>query len=257
MEILQELGLKEYEAKCFVTLSRMPHATAKEISETTDVPRTRVYDAIRVLEAKGLVEVQHSNPQQFRAVPLEESLQTLEDLHESRMNTLRETLRGMEPVEVEDDTPVQEVWALSESRAIENRTERLIEDATDEIVIVVGEDTLLTAEFVETLQRAADRVTVLIGALTEPAREQIQELVPNAEVFVTGLEWLHGESTNDETSIGRLLLVDREAILVSSWKPGTGTEHAIYGTGFGNGLVVISRRLMATGLFPGKDPGTT
>lgn len=47
VEVLQEFGLKEYEAKSFVALSRMPQATAKEISETTDVPRTRVYDAVR------------------------------------------------------------------------------------------------------------------------------------------------------------------------------------------------------------------
>ena len=76
-------------------------------------------------------------------------------------------------------------------------------------------------------------------------------------MFVSGLEWLHGESIDGETSIGRLLLVDREAILVSSWEAGTGQEHAIYGTGFSNGLVVISRRLMATGLFSGNDRGAS
>ena len=73
IEVLQQLGLKEYEAKCFVGLSRLSTGTAKQISEITDVPRTRVYDAIRVLEAQGLVEIQHSSPQQFRAVPLAEA----------------------------------------------------------------------------------------------------------------------------------------------------------------------------------------
>jgi hypothetical protein len=45
-EILEELGLQTYEAQCFVALTRMPHATAKELSEVSEVPRTRVYDAI-------------------------------------------------------------------------------------------------------------------------------------------------------------------------------------------------------------------
>ncbi|MFC7078815.1 TrmB family transcriptional regulator [Halorussus caseinilyticus] len=67
--LLQQLGLKEYEARCFVALTRKATATAKEISEIADVPRTRVYDAIRVLEAQGLVEIQHTNPRQYRAVP--------------------------------------------------------------------------------------------------------------------------------------------------------------------------------------------
>jgi len=59
VEVLQQLGLKEYEAKCFVGLSRLSTGTAKKLSEITDVPRTRVYDAIRLLEAQGLVEIQH------------------------------------------------------------------------------------------------------------------------------------------------------------------------------------------------------
>lgn len=172
------------------------------------------------------------------------------------MNTLHETLKGLEPVEASDDTPVQEVWALSERQAIENRTEGLIESATEEVVIVIGEDAVLTEELVETLERASERVAVLIAALTDSTRQRIQNLLPDAEVFVSGLEWLHGEEGDDETSIGRLLLVDREALLVSSWKTETGTEHAIYGTGFSNGLVVISRRLMATGLLSAKDPAT-
>lgn len=62
---LEHLGLKEYEAKSFVALTRLPSGTAEDISKISDVPRTRVYDAVRVLEAKGLVEVQHSNPSSF------------------------------------------------------------------------------------------------------------------------------------------------------------------------------------------------
>ena len=49
--LLQQLGLKEYEARCFVGLSQLSSGTAKQLSESTEVPRTRVYDAIRVLEA--------------------------------------------------------------------------------------------------------------------------------------------------------------------------------------------------------------
>ena len=51
--MLQELGLREYEARCFVGLSRLPTGTAREISEVTEVPRTRVYEATRVLAAEG------------------------------------------------------------------------------------------------------------------------------------------------------------------------------------------------------------
>lgn len=73
IDLLQELGLKEYEARCFVALNQLPNGTAKEIREISDVPRTRVYDAIRVLESEGLVEVQQSSPQVYRAVEISEA----------------------------------------------------------------------------------------------------------------------------------------------------------------------------------------
>ena len=42
VELLHQLGLEEYEAKSFVALARRERGTAKEISDTSDVPRTRV-----------------------------------------------------------------------------------------------------------------------------------------------------------------------------------------------------------------------
>ncbi|WP_255196532.1 TrmB family transcriptional regulator [Halorarius litoreus] len=255
IEVLQQLGLKEYEARCFVGLSRLHTGTAKRLSEMTEVPRTRVYDAIRVLEAQGLVEIQHSSPQQFRAVPLDEATETLRDQYEARVDRLHNALDTVEIVDEDDETPVQQVWAMSGRDAIENRTNQLIEKASEEIVLVLGDESLLTEELVARLNDVGDEVTLLIGALTEPLQAQIQTAVPNATTFISGLEWLHGEDvTEDETAIGRLLLVDRSTILVSSIVPGSKTEQAVFGEGFGNGLVVISRRLMAQGLLTARDP---
>lgn len=127
VEVLQQLGLKEYEARCFVGLSRLHSGTAKQLSEMTEVPRTRVYDAIRMLEAQGLVEIQHSSPQQFRAVPLEEATETLRDQYEARVDRLHGALDTVEVIDADDDeSPVQEVWAMTGQDAIENRTNELI-----------------------------------------------------------------------------------------------------------------------------------
>ena len=94
IELLQQLGLKEYEACCFVGLTRLDTGTAKRLSEITEVPRTRVYDAIRVLEAQVLVEIQHSNPQRFRAAPLGEATETPRAQYEDRVARLSRSLAG-------------------------------------------------------------------------------------------------------------------------------------------------------------------
>uniref|UniRef100_UPI00374CA2A2 TrmB family transcriptional regulator n=1 Tax=Natronococcus roseus TaxID=1052014 RepID=UPI00374CA2A2 len=104
IELLQQLGLKEYEARCFVGLSRLRSGTAKKLSEMTEVPRTRVYDAVRVLESQGLVEVQHSSPQEFRAVSLKEATETLRNQYEARVDRLENALNTIDIVDEGDDT---------------------------------------------------------------------------------------------------------------------------------------------------------
>ncbi|WP_331235240.1 TrmB family transcriptional regulator [Natronorarus salvus] len=256
IEVLQQLGLKEYEARCFVGLSRLHNGTAKQLSEMTDVPRTRIYDAIRVLEAQGLVEIQHSSPQQFRAVPLEEATETLRDQYEARVERLHDALDTVEIVDTDDEEPVQQVWAMSGRDAIENRTNDLIGKATDEIVLVIGDDLLMTPDLVDALNEVSNGADLLVGALSDSLQDEIQMAVPDATTFISGLEWLHGENaTMDDTAIGRLLLIDRSTILVSSIIPDTKKEQAVFGEGFGNGLVVIARRLMAQGLLLARDPG--
>jgi HTH-type transcriptional regulator, sugar sensing transcriptional regulator len=265
IELLQQLGLKEYEAGCFVALARLPKGTAKEISEASDVPRTRVYDAIRVLESKGLVEIQHSNPQQFRAVPIEEAAETLRQEYTSRTDTLIEAMDNIEPAIPDGDEEItHEVWALSGVTPITNRTQQLIDAAGREIVLIVGRDEVITDGLLEQLHEALDTgLDVLVGTPTEELREQIAEALPDAEVFVSGLEWLHSSplEANDDTTISRLLLIDKNTILVSSVHEtatgGVETEKAVFGRGFDNGIVVIARRLMATGLPPRQDPDTT
>jgi sugar-specific transcriptional regulator TrmB len=256
IEVLQQLGLKEYEARCFVGLSRLDTGTAKRLSELTEVPRTRVYDAIRVLEAQGLVEIQHSSPQRFRAVPLEEATETIRDQYEARIERFHDALETIETVDTDEDSPVQQVWAMTGREGIENRTDELIQKATDEVVLVLGDGSLLTEELVDALNEVGNGVDVVIGALTGPLQTDIQEAVPDATTFVTGLEWLRAETdTEDRTAIGRLLLVDRSTILVSSITSDTKEERAIFGEGFGNGLVVVARRLLSQGLLSARDPG--
>jgi sugar-specific transcriptional regulator TrmB len=206
-----------------------------------------------VLEAQGLVEIQHTSPKQFRAVPMDEALETLRDQYQDRVERLETLLNGMEDVEPDSGKPVQEVWSMTGAAAVENRTEELIHGTKNEIVFVIGHPSLLTDELVDSLNRISTGVDLLIGTVSESLQERVQSAIPRARTFVSGLEWLN-DADDSEIVIGRLLLVDRSTILVSTIDPETGDEHAVFGDGFKNGLVVISRRLMSQGLIPTRDP---
>ena len=261
VELLQELGLKEYEARCFVALSRRPKGTAKEISEISEVPRTRVYDAIRVLETKGLVEVQHSNPKQFRAVSVDEAIRTIRAEFVERTETLRSALEDIDPPDlVEEDEVTHEVWSLSGETGIDARVQQLIDEAKREVIVVGRHDVAFSDALLDRLRAAIDRgVDVVVGTWNREAHDRIERELPGADVFVSGIEMLsQSPFPDDDTDIGRLLLVDQSAILVSSFTGGEGNyEQAVFGRGFDNGFVAVVRRLMASGSADGIGAETT
>lgn len=251
VSLLQELGLKEYEARCFVALTALPQGTAKEISEVTEVPRTRVYDAIRVLEAEGLVEVQHSSPRRFRGVSIEEATRTLEQQYEERLTALRSALAAVDLEERPDEEELlHEVWSLSGRGAIDSRVEELVAAAESEVVLVTARTAALSDSVTAAVREATARgVDVYLGLLDQDDAAAVE--FDEVTLFSSGLEWLRGPSGEGEAAVSRLLLVDRAELLVSTTgvadQPAE-TERAVYASGLGNGIVVIARRLLETGL---------
>lgn len=252
VEILRDLGLKEYEARCFVALTRMPHGTAKAVSDTADVPRTRVYDAVDQLQAYGLVDVQHSNPQQFRAIPVDKAVTLLRRDFDQQFDDLQHALSALDPIGGDALQDQGNVWTTVGNPSVTNRSIGFIDDADEEIVMVldgIGADSV-SDRLAERLRAAANRgVTIYIGALTESTYEQVTAAVPEARTFESGLEWLQPQTEGENERIGRLLLVDRAALLLSSiGSNGPEEETAIWIDNVSSGLLVIARRLLAAGL---------
>ncbi|ATW87334.1 sugar-specific transcriptional regulator TrmB [Halohasta litchfieldiae] len=260
VSLLQDLGLKEYEAQSFLALTQLTTGTAKEISEISEVPRTRVYDAVRVLESKGLVEVQHSSPQQFRAVSIEEATAILHQQYDTRIDDLQSHLEALDlQPEIDDSDRMQEVWALSDHNAIESRTHTVLEDAESEIVLLVVEEELLTEALYDRLHDAVDRgVDVIVGGETDAIIAKLDTELPSVKAFETELDWLLGPASDDEIAISRLLLVDRTTLLVSSFYPDDdhdeSHEQAVFANGLENGIVVLLRRIISSGVLPVATP---
>lgn len=261
VSLLQELGLKEYEARCFMALTQRSSGTAKQIHDISEVPRTRVYDAIRVLESQGLVEVQHSSPQRFRAVDIDEATQTLRKRYHNRIETLETYLEHTEVQEEDTDSDqVQEVWSLLGNEAIESRTLELIDEAASEIALLVVDEGVLSESLFDSIHAARERdVSILLGGQTTAITEHLGTEVPRVQTFETELDWLTGTVPDHEVAISRILLVDRETLLIGSYYPhsedGEENEQAVFARGLENGVVVLLRRLVSSGLAGERDPG--
>lgn len=256
VEVLQQLGLKKYEATCFVGLSKLSGGTAKQLSEATGVPRTRAYDAIRVLEARGLVEVQRTTPQRFRAVPVPEAVEVIRDRYESRVERLRAALEDIERTRPEVEHGVREVRTVSGREAVTDQIHELIEGATDEVVFVLWDESFATDELLTRLNGADIEGDLLVATANAALSDLVRAEVPAAETVVSRLDWLEAERrTEDEPRIGRLLIVDRTKILVSTLEGEAEAEHAIMARGTDDGLVAVVHRLLTQR--PVATPETT
>ncbi|MEK6959436.1 MAG: helix-turn-helix domain-containing protein [archaeon] len=76
-EILEKLGLTEYEAKTLSTLFKLKEAEAPSISRTAQVPKTRVYDVLEKLISRNLIIEIKGRPKLYRAVEAKKAIDLL------------------------------------------------------------------------------------------------------------------------------------------------------------------------------------
>lgn len=241
IEQLEQFGLSAYAAQTFVTLVALGTATAKEVSEASDVPRTRVYDAVDELHDRGLVDIQQSSPRQFWAVSSDTTGQKFEQEMDRRTSILRTALGEVEPAQ--PSTEQRGVWTVTGQPAVTERVVEFLDDADGEVVYMTVED-LLTEDIIAALSRAADRgVTIHLGGVSSDVKERIQREIPDAELFESLWVW-------SDTPAGRLMMVDETRTLVSVLTNGPDTdpadprsETAIWGIGDRNSLVVVLRAI--------------
>ena len=81
---LREIGLSDSEANVYLTLLKLGEATVAEISQSSGLHRTNIYDSLEKLKEKGLVSyLSKENKQFFRAADPENLLTYLKEKEES------------------------------------------------------------------------------------------------------------------------------------------------------------------------------
>ena len=254
IDALEHLGLTEYEARCFVALTRLPHGTAKEVGQVADIPRSRVYETMERLQSKGLVEKQAGEPQVFQSVPIDTAVRLLRDEYDSYFTTLEESLHRTEPAYKETQ---QGVWALQSHDQVSERVRILANDAEDELLLLVIDSETLTEEVMAHLEDAIERdVTVHVGSAAESVHDRIESAETDARTFTTPLiEWL--SSKHDLPKVGRVVMIDRGPVLVSAIHgeelPGVRNETAVWSDGINHGFATFAERVLTFELAGGTS----
>ena len=234
-ESLQRLGLSQYEAEVFIALTRLGTGTARDVDRMTDVPRSQVYGAADDLEARGLVEVQQSNPKQYRAVDLEEARETLHERFEAEQDRAFEFLETAREGADHREEHQEGVWTVHGRDNVSGRVQQIVADAEERVLYGSSAD-LLDDEVDAALRERATDIEVWVFS----ADEELRERFADSDVRVAPVPEPMSE---EKDSPGRLLAVDGETILLSvlggEELPGVRKETAIWSADTGFATVLL------------------
>lgn len=138
MDFLTELitiGFTEYEAKVYLVLLSEHPATGYQLSKTSGVPRSMVYEALGRLHARGAVlKTEEHRATLFRPVPPDILLDRLDQEHHELLENLRDGLGKLYTTQTED-----RLWSINGRNPVISYAIEMINSAKEEIMIVVGD----------------------------------------------------------------------------------------------------------------------
>lgn len=198
IEKLKIFGLNSYEAKIWVALLSRGVSSAGELSDISNVPRSRSYDVLESLEKKGFIVMKIGKPIKYLAVPPQEVLErvknklhaealsqtkVLDELKESDMLNELSLLHntGVDLVE-----PSELTASFRGRSKVYEQILLMLKEAEKSFVLVTTEAGLIReAEyFSRAFKKAHERgVTIHIGApITGKSNDALVLLSPYAEI---------------------------------------------------------------------------
>ena len=162
---MEQIGTRfdfgEYEIEAYLATLEHGSLTASEVADRTDIPQPRVYDTVRTLSDRGLVELRESRPMRVVAVDPSEVFPSVQD----QLADLTDELAARYTA------PARETEAVSlvKSRpSILRYVEEVITSAEDEVALSVTP--ALLERFAEDLAAARER-DVAVELLLTPAAD--------------------------------------------------------------------------------------
>lgn len=131
VEKLKEIGFNTYEAKVYIALLKNYPATGYEVSKLANIPQSRVYDTLKVLEEKNIVASNNAKPVEYIPVKPKQILNGYKKKIDSTLNYLEKHLP-----EVKDDYK-EPILTISGKQNIQDKIVEVIRNAKREIYIEI------------------------------------------------------------------------------------------------------------------------
>jgi sugar-specific transcriptional regulator TrmB len=197
-ELLERLGLREYEATALEGLLTTGRTSAPNLAEATGIPKARIYGVLDELSDLGYVEVIPGRPKEYRPRPPGAILDRADENRYREYERFSERVDGMEEEFLatfgplyesadEDPTPAEELFHVVDVGEPSERETRELYAGAEERIAVVTKSFEYFPEVESAFRAALDRgVTVRVlflhpDHLTADNRELQAEVVDRLE----------------------------------------------------------------------------
>ncbi len=173
-EQLKELGLSPNEIKVYLLLLNVGSLSAKEISEYSGVPFSKIYIVLRNLERKGWIESIYDRPIKYIARPPAEAVKNAITNMEKRIEEAAEYVsKVLQPIYEEKILPEKpEVWIFHGERNISMKIIDLMSKTREELLLALHLK----------LNTLINHYSKLVNRFTYPSDIRVRMLIPESLV---------------------------------------------------------------------------
>lgn len=166
---LRELGLSSYGARAFLAILENQPVSATSICKNTNIPDSKIYYALKELEDKKLIMVQHGTPSTYRILgskqPLSGLQSDIESEYRSKIESARNLEKSLEPLIARNSevnsSDVELAYIVKSFKNIVGKMKEAALQARKEIVFMVA-DGKLAHDLEDTLEEIKNRHEVSV-----------------------------------------------------------------------------------------------
>ncbi len=203
---LVKIGFSEYEAKAYLALLRESPATGYQLSKTSGVPRSMIYEVLGKLTARGAaMTLRKGDSTQYAPVPVDELLDQLLEEQEELVVSLKGDLAHLASA-----PDLEYVWNIEGQENILAKAEEMIDQAKTRVYLALLPVTFpdLRPALIEAIGRGVQVVVYTTGDLD----------LPDSQVVVASTS---EEALSQAGGLGLILVIDGEEVLIGEWLTAT------------------------------------
>ncbi|MCP4538634.1 MAG: TrmB family transcriptional regulator [Chloroflexi bacterium] len=203
---LVDIGFSEYEAKAYVALLRESPVTGYQLSKTSGVPRSMIYEVLGKLTTRGAaMKLRKGDSTQYAPIPADEFLDQIRREHEELTSSLKEDLTTLA-----SPTDMEYVWNIEGHENIMAKAIEMIDQAKSRVHLA------LVPSMCQELRPALERACKRGGRVRLYTTSEIEILGCRVVVAHVAEEIL-----DQARGLGLILVIDGEEVLIGEWLTAT------------------------------------